>query len=205
MNDPNGMVYWLSPPPAGQVQNCRTVGGFLQLGHTSCGTWSKFLQACADAQGISGHSNVTVLAPTPDYDKLIAAYKTENSITGSVFLGFIDSAGNPVPPPGFVMDKNNALLALQNSPQRNFGFFFVKTVDFGKSEFTPYVPSSAGFPALSKSPGQGNVNARAWFATHAIIKYNKKFYDPSYGGRIHDDFKKWEHASLQSIVSRSSL
>ena len=74
----------------------------------------------------------------------------------------------------------------------------MKTVAFGGSSFILPPAGNAGFPAPSSSPAQGNKNALAWFWNHAIVKYNNNYYDPSYGGIIHDTPIKWEDASLQS-------
>ena len=195
--DPNGMIYWKEGLPPGQIPNCATVSGMLRAGHTSCGTWSLFLRACANAQGIAGHTLITINAPQPDFNKLKASFKAANSITGTVYLGFNNGSSitYPVQP---VPNMNNRVLELFTNNRVNYGIFFVKMVAFGGADFIKIPLGDAGFPKPSSSPGQGNSNARAWFGNHAIVKYNNDYYDPSYGGIIHDTPIKWENVSLQN-------
>jgi hypothetical protein len=46
------------------------------------------------------------------------------------------------------------------------------------------------------APAQGNSNPQSTFSDHAIVKYNNKIYDPSYGTQIFSSEEEWESASL---------
>lgn len=49
--------------------------------------------------------------------------------------------------------------------------------------------------------GQGNENPRSEFENHAIVKFNNKYYDPSYGSPISSDRLYWETQSLDGFGS----
>lgn len=49
--------------------------------------------------------------------------------------------------------------------------------------------------------GQGNTNPYPEFENHAIVKYNNKYYDPSYGSAIANDANSWETPALDGFGS----
>ena len=48
-------------------------------------------------------------------------------------------------------------------------------------------------------PAQGNDNPLSIFVNHYVVKYNKQFYDPSYGGSLYNTEEEWEDASLDGF------
>jgi hypothetical protein len=46
---------------------------------------------------------------------------------------------------------------------------------------------------------QGNSNPRSEFENHAIVKFNGKYYDPSYGSPISSNGNLWEDQSIDAI------
>ena len=193
--DPKGMIYW---KVGSRV--CRSVTAFLKIGHTSCGTWATFFRSCAYAQGITNHTREVVQAPNVvNRGKLIIDYKAQFSITGNVYWEY--GSSNNFPAGGLSTGDKVLTLISDNSTlgglTQTDGVFFVKSVDFGGKEILAKPAGFAGFPG-SSSEAQGNKNAKAWFGNHAIVKFNNKFYDPSYGGIFYDTFVKWEEASLQA-------
>lgn len=60
-----------------------------------------------------------------------------------------------------------------------------------------------GFVAseLPGASGQGNTDPRSEFENHAIVKYNGKYYDPSYGSSIANDANSWETPALDGFGS----
>ena len=60
-----------------------------------------------------------------------------------------------------------------------------------------------GFVAseLPGASGQRNTGPRSEFENHAIVKYNGKYYDPSYGSSIANDANSWETPALDGFGS----
>lgn len=54
-------------------------------------------------------------------------------------------------------------------------------------------------------PGQGNPNPPGGFFNHFIVKYDGKYYDPSYGGGPFDTQNDWENASLDGFFIDTGL
>jgi hypothetical protein len=54
--------------------------------------------------------------------------------------------------------------------------------------------------------GQSNPNPPGWFGIgdHAVVVYNGKIYDPSYGNGPFDTFRQWEAASLDGYGKKLS-
>lgn len=48
---------------------------------------------------------------------------------------------------------------------------------------------------------QGIENPRSEFDNHAIVKYNGKYYDPSYGSPIFDNGPQWQEESINGVGS----
>ena len=54
--------------------------------------------------------------------------------------------------------------------------------------------------AVKPNPAQGNPAPARLFLDHALVKYNGKIYDPSYGTGPFNSLKDWENASLESCI-----
>jgi len=54
----------------------------------------------------------------------------------------------------------------------------------------------------SQITGQGNKDPRSEFENHVIVKYNNKYYDPSYGSStIANSKNEWENKALDGFGS----
>ena len=69
--------------------------------------------------------------------------------------------------------------------------FYVKNWDLSTALTAPFSPVRNTGVA-----GQGNADPRAEFDNHAIVEYNGKDYDPSYGSPVSNSRTSWEDASL---------
>jgi hypothetical protein len=197
--DPGGMVYWR---PGGNAD----VGviRFLRDGDASCGTWAKFMIACLDAQGISGHTTAAVETndlTASDRVRATTDYKAQYGISNSVYYnsptsGTKNYPSNPPTPPLRPLAAGDIILEFETNNDTNDGIFFVKTLSLGTNKFIPIPANDAGFPG-SSSVAQGNANARAWFGNHALVKYDGKYYDPSYGKGPYNSKIEWENDSLE--------
>lgn len=188
--DLTGMVYW-KPSSNG----CVTVTQLLIDGDASCGTWAEFQVETLKALGINTAVVSTVNAPLPtNYTNAVAAYKTHANFSGNVYwYSFNGTNGSNVPAN---LAPGDRVLAFESNNGVNEGIFFVKQLNLGNSPILAIPPNNAGFPN-SASVAQGNPNARAWFGNHAIVKYNNKYYDPSYGGTEKSSGLLWEDNALQ--------
>jgi len=70
--------------------------------------------------------------------------------------------------------------------------FYVKNWDL--SSLNPFNP-------IDKSgiPGQGNNDPKSDFTNHAIVEFNNKYYDPSYGSGPFDSRIDWEDSSIEGF------
>lgn len=188
--DSMGMVYWL---PGGN--GCVTVSQFLDDGDASCGTWAEFQTEVMKAIGVNTAVVSTVDAPLPaNYSGSVTAYKAYANFSGNVYWYSYNGAnGNNVPAS---LNAGDRILYFQSNNGVNGGIFFVKQLNLGNSPIIAIPANNAGFPN-SSSEAQGNINARAWFGNHAIVKYNNKYYDPSYGGASKASGTEWEDNALQ--------
>ncbi len=189
-----GMIYWR----LGVLLIPRDLDEMLEDGHSTCGSWSVLLQACANTQGISGHDDVLIEAPEPiDYSNLISDYRSVYSVPPANTVSFrkIPNTGI-VAMPAAPAHGDICLLVDSDNDYSTHGVFFVKTTSIA-GNFVDVPASDAGFPAPSSSPAQGNSNAKAWFGNHGIVKYDGKYYDPSYGGVPFSGKAQWEDGSLQ--------
>lgn len=86
-------------------------------------------------------------------------------------------------------------------------------VDFSQSRNILFVKSWAPKPrALSpsnknkSSKAQGDVpDPQGWFEDHALVEWNGKVYDPSYGGPIHNSVPDWENYALEGFGSNAVI
>jgi hypothetical protein len=71
-------------------------------------------------------------------------------------------------------------------------------VDVGLEGFR-YLVDTEAF-AEDGLPGQNQLNPKDAFDVHFVVKYNSKYYDPSYGTGPFDTPKDWENASLAGFI-----
>lgn len=188
--DQTGMIYW---KPSGN--GCVTVPQLLIDGDASCGTWAEFLTEVVKAIGVNTAVVSTVDAPLPaNYANAVAAYKTYANFTGNVYWHSYNGANGSNVTAN--LNAGDRVLAFQTNNGVNEGVFFVKQLNLGNSQILAIPANNSGFPN-SSSQAQGNPNARAWFGNHAIVKYNNKYFDPSYGGTSKANSVDWEDHAIQ--------
>jgi hypothetical protein len=54
-------------------------------------------------------------------------------------------------------------------------------------------------------PGQNNPNPPSTFLDHAVVQYQDKLYDPSYGGTPYNNIVSWEDTSLAAILYKDRM
>jgi len=66
---------------------------------------------------------------------------------------------------------------------------------------TKDMPGATGYGFVVKAtiPGQGNPSPPTVFADHAVVTYDTRIYDPSYG-RAYNTLIAWEDASLSELL-----
>jgi hypothetical protein len=153
------------------------------------------------AQGIDGsdESEVKVIYANSNYElpnsiyngEFIPDYNALNANSYGVFVFPPDYNGDGLPNDNFramffvndwVFPNDRSFYGLKNS------IIVPKTV----------LPNFVTLPAADDTgiPGQNNPDPRAYFENHAIVKYNGKYYDPSYGSSGPIDAAPWETSSL---------
>lgn len=95
----------------------------------------------------------------------------------------------PSPPVGGIMNDLSA--AGYSGAFSVESVIFVKNWTLGSNPFAP--KDDNGIAA------QNNDNPQAVFTDHFVVKYNEKFYDPSYGSNVFATQLEWEDAALDAF------
>lgn len=191
----DAMSYWAWPEPSGQAAlGCFfETGDLLRFENGRCGSWARFFIDMLNLQGVSGAK--------------IGVVTYENSSNSSSFMtersSFFGTQSSDV-----IFESYLSLPATFQSA------FFVKnyTVDTRKfyvwfSEYNPKVGMHTSSITLangnkldlapqSGTKAQGNDNPMSTFQDHAIVVYDGKYYDPSYGLTIQPSKIDYETASM---------
>ena len=171
-SQPNGveLTYWSPTNPAPQPE-CWSTAGLLSIGDGRCGAWANFLYDALQVDGIT--STVETVNPP------------ENNVPGT--------SGSP---PSLYTAAQTKLTAditayLPSGTYQVIPIFYVKSWNLSTYSTAPFSPVRNTGVA-----GQGNANPRAEFDNHAIVEYDGKDYDPSYGSPVFSSRVSWEDASL---------
>jgi hypothetical protein len=194
------MSYWIWPDPIIQFnEECYfKTKDLLKWENGRCGAWARFFRDMIKTQGIT--SSTPALVTYPATPSISAA------LTSDLSTFFGSSAGNIV----------------IEDPQFFTGEFFVNKWNFSSSkfykwdrEFVPYMETTSpltlpngnvlNFAPLPGAAAQGNDNPMSTFGDHALVKYNNKYYDPSYGTPIQNSKNAWENLSLSGFGNGSNL
>jgi hypothetical protein len=182
------MYYWgpsTAPPAAG----CFTTAGLLLLGDGRCGAWAKLFIDLLRTQGISGSELVLVTWTLDRY----SGGDIPVLDTGSYF--------------DFLDDAITSGLSIVPSSLKEAIFFVKKWKIVGRtftdSYYNPLTPRLFDDPlAINDETGldaQGSHNPWSRFSDHAIVRYNGKLYDPSYGSSISSSLSDWEAKSIDGF------
>lgn len=157
-NEP--LFYWKEndPKPAPEEEGFQT-WGLLFYRNATCGAWADFFKDILGSQGIES--------------QLVNIY--------------------PKQPPKTM--PNQKYFPLTNEQEKRIDESFKLYDDKKRKDFTIVkaiffvkkwkLPEPGHFindnnVEIRPVPAQGNLVPRSWFANHAIVRYNNKFYDPSY-------------------------
>ncbi len=148
--------------------------GILKNKTGSCGGWANFFVDIIQAQGISG-------AGSTANAYVAITSRPDQKITGGMRNRIKNSIRTYLPPPdtGYTI-KDDYL-------------FFIKGWKLNRAD------TFAIFQ--SYSPGQNNPIPPPVFKDHAIVKFNGKYYDPSYGTGPYSSPVDWENNSIDGFGS----
>jgi hypothetical protein len=184
------MSYWAWPETPGQPQpvvECFSAQNLLKWENGRCSAWSEFFRLMIELQGINGAVSAEVKY------SLNQAIVNKFSIDVQDFFEF--EAINVIP----------ELVGQILVNDWNIVSTYFYTHDY---EWTPIgTPSPVTIAngnilnnaALTGVPAQGNENPESTFNNHDIIKYNGKYYDPSYGTSIKNSKDEWENGALSGF------
>jgi hypothetical protein len=194
-----GMTYWLpkSDPTSAPYPDCFTTQFLLKFEDGRCGAWADFFRDMIKIQGITATPALVTYPATPSMSA---------ALTSDLSTFFGSSAGN---------------IVIQD-PMFFKGEFFVNNWSFSSAKFykwdrewDPYMETTSpltlpngnvlNFAPLPGSAAQGNGNPQSTFGDHALVKYNNKYYDPSYGTPIQNSKNAWENLSLSGFGNGSNI
>lgn len=195
----SAMSYWIWPDPDQNADDeCYFfTQDLLKWENGRCGAWAHFFHDMISVQGIPG---AEISAVTYAVDP--AAYISDLNTDINAFFGSV--AGN----------------IYQSEPA--WPQFFVKKFKLTSNKFytwdrewEPYGTSTnpislpngnvLEYSPENGNPAQGNPNPMSTFLDHGIVKYNGKYYDPSYGTAIQNSANDWETTSLSGFGNGGSL
>lgn len=210
INGNGPMKYWGSELfDLVNFDDCRPVYGFLALENTTCGTWAAFFNDMIRMQGIST-SKVSVIEWTtvdwqyymnfsPNGYQLVNNYISDVNLffagTEWNYVGSQDEFGNLYPTAEFAVkdwDENNLVQPrkfVMSESNLNGIPSDIEYSSYINGNWVPWVDSEG-------AEGQGNDDPKCEFTNHAVVSYNNKYYDPSYGSPIRTNQNEWENKAL---------
>jgi hypothetical protein len=173
-----------------------TTANLLQTGDGRCGNWARFFQDTLAAQGI-GSSVIGVKPMATGACLMVNNWNFPTTGTGTASAA-IDWSKYTNPDGSYTAEGTELLLLV--SAYSYIDFFAPSADNYGIDTTTN---NSYAFTAASDVTdatgvaGQGGVsNPASIFADHAFVRYNGKWYDPSYG-------IPYASPSLQSVQDTS--
>ncbi len=180
----DGMSYWGLDNPQ-NTNYCWTTPALLRYEDGRCGAWADFMQQMLKVQGID--TKIGALFP-------IISVIDENSIHHSKFMAEASQYFGQE-----LLNLDITYYTNKSGVKYILGAFFVKIWNFTddspfylwNKEWKPLMVPSGPINlengnTLIKSEqdgeiAQNNKNPQSTFEDHAVVLYNDKFYDPSYG------------------------
>lgn len=158
-----------------------------------CGAWARFFSDMIKAQGIGGATTALVTYPPPA--DLATAFVTDKILFFGAEASNVATVYEGVPgsfvPNFYVNDfELNSVIPFYLWDQEWM------PLPFPDDPLTINNGNILNFAPQSGAEAQGNDNPQSTFADHGIVKYNSKYYDPSYGTPIAASKNEWETNSL---------
>ena len=193
------MFYWGNRAANPQNPNlnpafCFTTQGLLENGDARCGGWSLFFIDILKTQGI--------------YNASVGEINCFSGLdaTNSILLPLAESN----------ILRQDALNIQRVPLNTQFpSFFFVKRWQISPNTFAKELSLRTRFDTrhtesididLIGSPAQGiNDNPQPFFFDHAVVVYNNKIYDPSYGTMVCSSLQEWQNLSIDGFGSEAAL
>lgn len=206
-DDPVNLIYW-NPNASNPLNSnfCWSTAGLLLYGDATCGAFADFFNDMIRAQGISGSVVSTVRVswgvlwewstgaryalPMDAVNDLTADEISLASGTYGIEFHIPDYNGD-----GIANDQNLAVFLVKNWTLPSDRTFY----SFKSDIIIPLNPT--GIKTLNAADdlgvkGQSNDDPPPFFDNHALVKYNNKYYDPSYGTPSPTTSVQWEDSSL---------
>jgi hypothetical protein len=164
----------------------------------TCGGWAAFFENCLAIQGIIKSK---IIAPnygyainTLQYSRYETDYIECFGVIPDPVLCVPGISSGTIAANFYV--KNWELLALEK--------FVVNDSENKLSSISPFEPltSSGKIVRIREKgglAGQGNDNPRSEFDNHAIVEFEDKLYDPSYGSMVSSSKLEWESSALAGM------
>ena len=189
-------------PPQTDTETCFDGEALLAYENGTCGTWARLMRNIFEVQGIEGSE--------------VAIVKWKTNTSNNNFLTSSDNIILEQAMQNALLANSNDLVDIITHPSyTERAFFFVRDWNFNPqtdsfnlvrlnkiSDSTSIqLPNGNEFFDVEQIgvPGQGNQDPRAYFKIHAIVKYNGKYYDPSYGTGPFSNAQEWKETSIDGF------
>lgn len=200
------MGYWVDPSPPQSDTICFTGQALVAYENATCGAWADLLVKLGKSQG---NINSEISTVTYTNGELTISDKV---LLDSLAMEFFGNQYGNLEYLEPIIYYNNHITGIRTD-------FFVNNWDVTDSSkfvineyHNKYIGNNPvkitlqnGNQILVKElvgfPGQGNSDPRSEFDNHAIVKYNNKYYDPSYGSNIAYSKNDWETPALSAMGS----
>ncbi len=174
--------------------DCFIHRGLLETGDGRCGAWSDFFVSILKTQGIDNAQvksiyvntgvpwrNIVMVINDAEYTRMLHDAQRIN------LPGFYDSQSQ----------IHRAVFFVKR--------WFVTANTFAKVAL-PLISETATYtenPLTDQwgAAAQGNPNPMPLFSDHAVVMYNNKIYDPSYGTTICNNLEEWQGLSIDGFGS----
>jgi hypothetical protein len=213
------MSYWWSPavgePDPQQLDNACffETQDLLRYENGRCGSWANFFRDMILVQGISnsaGPQLVAVFYQPPNMADFFSTF----SLNCLAFFGYAPSTDFSTPV--FIHAETQPTFFVNNFnfTSRSFYKFHNEYEPLNHQDLPlnttpvtvpPGTSSVLEFAPQNGSPAQYNSNPQSTFSDHGIVKYNNKYYDPSYGSLICSSANQWENISLSGFGMANRL
>lgn len=196
----NCMEYWGGATPP-QVQpnpspTCWTAEGLIAYEDATCGAWADLFHVLLEIQGITGSQVSDVdWNYTLNGSDVLQITSDLNSFFGSEISNVLLYGGSSNGYHAQFLVKDWALTSAEK---------IAISEDDGNGSY-PIVLNNGNkmfWREKNGVVGQGNENPRSEFNNHAIVKYNSKYYDPSYGSNVSLSSNEWENSALAGFGSK---
>jgi len=196
------MTYWGGNNQIGTTEECRSVSGLLEFLDAACNEWAEYFDDQIKIQGIE--SSILSVVTYDNYilsDSDISKYVADGL---NIFeTQFFDLRLQISPFPNEITDSRTDFYVKEWNFNTNIPFVINEYKNAQNNNSIDNLTLINGnileSASLEGTEGQGNDNPRAEFSDHLILKYNNKYFDPSYGSPIALSKNNWENNSLDGF------